>query len=99
MSQPLTVPSEKNRLLRQGNAKQLLQATKIIRKPKGSIGSSGYSLITEMKLNKDSEKDRNLYSDILVRLSNHFEFQILTIGLRPRHLSARSQSVRVLILV
>ena len=59
---------DKNRLLCQGNTAKALQTLQMIPKAKGSVGSAGYCLITEMKLDKAKEKDRTLYNDILVSL-------------------------------
>jgi hypothetical protein len=58
--------SEKNRLLRRNATVQAAQASELISKPKGSVGGAGFSLITEMKLNKQDPKDKVLYNDILV---------------------------------
>jgi hypothetical protein len=57
---------EKNRLLRRAGTSQASQASQLIPKPKGSVGAAGFSLITEMKLNKYNPKDKALYNDILV---------------------------------
>jgi hypothetical protein len=38
----------------------------MIPKPKGGVGATGFSLISEMKLDKDNKKDKALYNDILV---------------------------------
>jgi hypothetical protein len=38
----------------------------MIPKPKGSVGAAGFSLIAEMKLDKQQQKDKALYNDILV---------------------------------
>ena len=38
----------------------------MIPKPKGSFGAAGFSLIAEMKLNKQDQKDKTLYNDILL---------------------------------
>src|SRR5882724_10982382 len=69
--------SDKNRLLRRTATTQTSQASKTIPKPKGSVGAAGFSLIAEMKLNKQNEEDKALYNDILVRceiLLNHRKF-------------------------
>jgi hypothetical protein len=58
--------SEKNRLLRRNATAKASQASELISKPKGSVGGAGFSLITEMKLNKQDPKDKVLYNDILV---------------------------------
>jgi hypothetical protein len=54
---------EKNRLLRRNAT---APASELISKPKGSVGGAGFSLITEMKLDKQDSKDKVLYNDILV---------------------------------
>jgi hypothetical protein len=58
--------SEKTRLLRRNATAQASQASELISKPKGSVGGAGFSLITEMKLDKQNPKDKVLYNDILV---------------------------------
>jgi hypothetical protein len=60
------VESEKNRLLRRATEKQMLHTSTTIAKPKGSIGTAGFSLITAMKLDRHNPKDKALYNDILV---------------------------------
>jgi hypothetical protein len=62
----LMIYLEKNRLLRQSSAVQAGKTSKVIPKPKGSVGCAGYCLITKMKLNKEKGEDRILYNDILV---------------------------------
>lgn len=52
----------------------------MIKRPKGTVGCSGFSLITEMKLDKKNPKDRILYYDILVSSVLEFgEYKLLTI--------------------
>lgn len=52
--------------MRRNATAQASQASELISKPKGSVGGAGFSLITEMKLNKQDPKDKVLYNDILV---------------------------------
>ena len=56
----------KNELLRRNAMAQASQASELISKPKGSVGGAGFSLITEMKLDKKDPQDKTLYNDILV---------------------------------
>jgi hypothetical protein len=58
--------SEKNRLLSRAGTTQASQASKMIPRPKGSVGAAGFSLITAMKLDKSNPIDKTLYNDILV---------------------------------
>jgi hypothetical protein len=58
--------SDKNLLLRRAAEKQTSQTVKKIAKPNGSVGSAGFSLIAEMKLDKNNPREKVLYNDILV---------------------------------
>jgi hypothetical protein len=58
--------SDKNRLLRRAAEKQTSQTLEKIAKPSGSVGSAGFSLITEMKLDRTNPSEKVLYNDILV---------------------------------
>jgi hypothetical protein len=53
------------------------QAAPIIKRPKGSIGDKGFSLINEMKLDKSNPKDKSLYNDILVSCNILFDNRYL----------------------
>jgi hypothetical protein len=64
----------------------------MIPKPKGSVGEAGFSLITEMKLDKYNPKDKALYNDILVGreviLNHHSNSQMVQASVRALAIGA-----------
>jgi hypothetical protein len=56
----------KSRLLHRTATLPNAPTMRMIPKPKGGVGATGFSLISEMKLDKDNRKDKALYNDILV---------------------------------
>jgi hypothetical protein len=83
--------SDKNRLLRRA---AMTENPTIIHRPKGSVGEAGFSLITEMKLDKQSSKDKGLYNDILVRFKLLRKLDVADLKW-SRHLSVGSRSLQV----
>jgi hypothetical protein len=61
--------AEKNWIL--AKSSQKASAPKMTPKPRGSIGQKGYSLIEHMRLDPNSEDDKDLYNNILVSLQDH----------------------------
>ena len=68
---------EKNRLLCRGSDIQTAKAVEMIPRPKGTAGSSSFSLIKEMKLDKQKPEEKTLYNDILVSDSVNSDFRHL----------------------
>jgi hypothetical protein len=54
--------AEKRRILARDHDGEM----EMIAKPKGTVGTKGYSLIKNMQLDPKNEEEKGLYSDILV---------------------------------
>lgn len=82
---------EKNRQLMNESEKLTPLENLIVPRPKGCVGSKGYSLIAMLGLDKDDDKDKRLFNDLKVSIK--FRNQLRThIDIRIRSMATGNRS-------